>query len=165
MALPLFFYLYIYCLTLIGFFLLLSISFWVSKDKDLNITGIFTFFNPSRNFIFSVFFIIYLLSFSGLPIFIGFLAKGSLSYFFVSTWSFGIFFFSSIINTLSFFYTLRLLRMVYFDIVYESIFSLADENWDFYRVASYSYFLIFFIIFLMFFTIFFFLTFVFLFVF
>jgi NADH:ubiquinone oxidoreductase subunit 2 (subunit N) len=27
MALPLFFYLYIYCLTLIGFFLLLSISF------------------------------------------------------------------------------------------------------------------------------------------
>jgi NADH:ubiquinone oxidoreductase subunit 2 (subunit N) len=84
-VLPLFFYLYIYCLTLIGFFLLLSVSFWVARDKDLCITGIFTFFNPFRNFIFSIFFVIYLLSFSGLPIFIGFLAKGSLSYFFVST--------------------------------------------------------------------------------
>jgi NADH:ubiquinone oxidoreductase subunit 2 (subunit N) len=85
MVLPLFFYLYIYCLTLIGFFLLLSVSFWFSKDKDFCITGIFTFFNPFRNFIFSIFLVIYLLSFSGLPIFIGFLAKGSLSYFFVSS--------------------------------------------------------------------------------
>lgn len=82
---PLFFYLYIYCLTLIGFFILISCSLHFSKNKDLKVTAIFSFFNPAKYFILSIYFLIYLLSFSGLPIFLGFLAKATLSFTFISS--------------------------------------------------------------------------------
>lgn len=81
--LPFFFYLYVYCFTLVGFFILFSSSFLFVKYKGFTITSSFTFFSSKKNYLLSIFFVGYMLSFSGFPFFIGFLVKGFLSYFFI----------------------------------------------------------------------------------
>jgi NADH-quinone oxidoreductase subunit N len=125
---PLFFYLYIYSLTLIGFFVLLSSGFLFSKYKETSITFSYTFFSHNRGFLLPFFFVCYMLSFGGLPFFFGFLAKAGLSYFLISKWVYWFYFFLSLLNTLSFFYILRLIRITFFDIIINSYFSLDDEN-------------------------------------
>jgi hypothetical protein len=72
--------------TLLGFFMLVNTFFWYAKYKNFKITSSHTFFGYLRGRLLSVFVVGYLLSFSGFPFFLGFLAKGTLAYFFISTW-------------------------------------------------------------------------------
>jgi len=136
----LYFYLIIYSFTVVGLFLLFSNSFDTSKFKDLTIIDLNHLFFHNKNSINGLFCLFYFLSLSGLPLFLGFLAKILLFKFFVSGYYFLLVVFRMSVHIFSFLYVLRIMRISFFDDILPYLFHKKDLSFDIYhKLGMYFY--------------------------